>query len=180
MSFSDSSRRGDVHARQRHALVVADGTTLGDRADHVVAVDVLHDQPDLAVVDQHPVARGGIGSQLLVGGRHPVVVAGAVLDGDTHRFAVRPVGGAVGETPQSDLGALKVGEHTDCSPGGVRGAAHPLVGRLVVFVSTVAEVQAGHVHARVDQCPDHLRGVGRRTKSADDLSASIHGASIVE
>lgn len=49
----------------------------------------------------------------------------------------------------------------------------------MIGMSTVAEVQAGHIHTRIDQCPDHLRGVGRRTKSADDLPASIHKASIV-
>ena len=50
-------RHRHVHARQRHALVVADRSALGDRADHVVAVDLLDDQTDVSVVDENPVAR---------------------------------------------------------------------------------------------------------------------------
>ena len=60
MSFSDSGGRRDVHAGQRHALVVADRAALGDRADHVVAIDVVDDQTDVAVVDQDPVSGGGV------------------------------------------------------------------------------------------------------------------------
>ena len=165
---------GNVHARQRQPLVVADRTALGDGADHVVSVDVLDDQTDVAVVDQQPVSRRGVVGELLVGGRHPVVGAFAVIDGDADGFTVRPEGGTVGEPAESDLGALQVGEDADGVPGDVGGGADPLVVGLVVGVVAVAEVQSCDVHPGLDQCPDRLVGGGGGAERTDDLSASIH------
>ena len=165
---------GHVHAGQRQALVVADRATLGDRADDVVSVDVLDDETDVAVVDQQPVARRGVLGELLVGGRHPVVGAFAIIDGDADGFTVGPEGRAVGEPAEADLGALQVGEDADGASGHVGGGAYPLVVGLVIGVVAVAEVQPCDVHPGLDQGPDGLVAGGGRAERTDDLSASIH------
>ena len=116
----------------------------------------------------------GVVGELLVGGRHPVVGAFAVIDGDADGFAVGPERGTVGEPAESDLGALQVGEDADGVSGHVGGGADPLVVGLVVGVVAVAEVQSCDVHPGLHQCPDGLVGGGGRAERTDDLSASIH------
>ena len=167
-------RRRDTHPGQRHSLVVADRAALSNPAHDVVAVDVIDHQTDVAVVDQNTVTGQRILGQLLVGGRHPVVVAGAIRNCDPHQFAVSPVRRAVSETAEPDLGALEVGEHADGTPSGVRGGPHPVVGRFVVAVVAMAEVHSGDVHSGFDQRQDRLIRAGGRTESTDDLSASCH------
>ena len=104
------------------------------------------------------------------------MVALAVLDGDPHRLAVRPVGGAVGEPAEPDLGALQVGEDADGAPGHIGGRPDALVGGLVIGVFAVAEVEPSDVHSGLDQSPDRLVSGGRRAEGTDDLSASSHVA----
>ena len=77
---------------------------------HVVAVDAGDDEPDLAVVDQQPVAGAGVLGEALVGGGHPVPGADDVVDGDGDLVTGGPVVGAVGEPAEPDLGALQVGQ----------------------------------------------------------------------
>lgn len=136
---------------------------------------MLDDQPDVAVVDEHPVTGPGVLSQPLVGGRHPVVGALDVLDGDPHRLAVLPDGRAVGETTEPDFRSLQVGEDADGVPGAVRRHPDPLVIGLVIGVVTVAEIEPGDVHAGLDEFADRLLRGGRRSQRTDDLSASTHG-----
>ena len=167
-------RHRHVHAGQRQTLVVGDRAALGDRAHHVVSVDPFDDQHHLAVVDEQAVPRRGVVGELLVRGGHPVVGALAVLDGDAHGVAALPERMAGSEPAEPDLRALQIGEDADRPAGDVGCGAHAVVGRLVVGVVAVAEVQARDVHAGLDQCPDHLVGVGGRAEGADDLSASIH------
>src|SRR6185436_4883603 len=104
---------GDVHPRQRHALVVADLAALGDGADHVVAVDALDGQADVAVVDEDAVTGRGVLGQPLVRGRHAIVRALDVVDGDPHHLAYRPEGRAVGESAEPDLRTLEIGHDAD-------------------------------------------------------------------
>jgi len=116
----------------------------------------------------------GVLGQALVGRRHPIVGAFAIIHGDADGFTVRPERGTVGEAAESDLGALQVGEHTDGAPGVVGGGADPLVVGLVVGVRAVAEVQSCDVHPGFHQCPDGLVGGGGGAERTDDLSASSH------
>ena len=167
----------DVHAGQRHTFVIADRPTLGDRADDVVAVDLLDDQTDVAVVDQDPVSGFRVPGKLLVGRRHPVVGALAVIHRDPHGLAVCPIGGAGGEPSEPDLGTLQVGEDAHRMPGHIGGRADAFVGGFVIGVVTVAEVQPRDIHAGLDQCLDGLVGGCGRAEGTDDLSASSHVAS---
>ena len=172
-------RNRDRDSGQRQALVVADHAALGDVADDVGAVlDRDRDQRDVAVVDQQPVARADVVGQLLVGGRHPVVVAGDVLDGDPDPLAGRPLDRAVGEPAEPDLGALQVGQHGDVAPGQLGGPAHLAEAPAVLLVLAVAEVEPGDVHARVDEGAQPLEAVGGRTQGADDLRAACHMTSV--
>src|SRR5690606_19861154 len=131
-------------------------------------------ESDLAVVDQQPVALLGVVGQALVGGRHPVVGADDVLDGDAHGVAGAPLDRAAGERTETDLRALQVGEDAD-GPAGVGGRrAYELVDLLVVVVVAVAEVHAGDVHPRFDEVTDLLRRRGRGAQGAYDLRSSAH------
>jgi hypothetical protein len=115
-------RHRDVHPGQRQALVVADRSALGDRADHVGSIDVRHDQSNLAVVDQQPVPGCRVLVQPLVRGAHPVVVADDVLHRDPHGLAGLPPGGSLGEPSQPDLGTLEIGQDPDGPGRGVEAA----------------------------------------------------------
>ncbi len=169
-------RHGHVHPGQRQALVVADRAALGDPADHVVALDGDDPQADLAVVDQQPVVRAGVGGEALVRGGDPVVGAGHVVDGDPHLLAGAPLQRArAGREPaQPDLRPLQVGEDPDGVALGVRGRADHVVHPLVVFTVAVAEVQPRDVHAGLDQLADPVRGGRGRPERTDDLCASTH------
>ena len=114
--FQRELQIGDVLLRQRRhrephpghgeALVIAHRAALGDGAHHVAAGDVLDDQRDLSVVDQQPVSWLGVGGELLVGRRNPVVGAFALIHRDADAFAVGPLRLALGEPAQTDLGSL--------------------------------------------------------------------------
>ena len=171
-------RNRDCHARHRQPFVVADGSALGDGAHHVGSVDVLNDQSDLAVVDQQSVTGSSVARQLLVGGGDPIVGAFALLDGDANRLAVGPERFSVGESAQADLRSLQVGQYSDGTAGGFRGATYPPIGGLVVGIVAVAEVQAGDIHSRLDQGFHHVVGAGGRAEGTDDLAAPRHEGSI--
>ncbi len=145
-------RHADVDAGQRQALVVADDAALSDVADDVGAVlDAHRDEGDVAVVDEQPIARAYVGGQVLVGGRDPVMVAGAILDGDPYPLTGAPLDRAVGEAREPDLGPLQVGQHGQVAPGQFGGGPHLLEPPTMVGVLPVAEVQPGHVHPGVDE-----------------------------
>ena len=138
---------------------------------------MLDDQADVSVIDQQAIAGCGVPCEILVGGRHPVVSAFAVVDGDAHRLAVGPICGSPGEPPEPDLRTLQIGKDADRSPGDVGCRANPLVAGLVIRILAVAEIEPRHVHASLNQRPDNVVFTGRRTESADDLSASSHDVS---
>ena len=170
------AQRGDrdVHARQGHALVVGDGTALGHDALDVVTVDVFDGQSDVAVVDEEAVSRAGVVRQPLVGGRDAILGALHLGDGDDDTVALLPLVPALEEAAESDLGALQVREDTDGPAGLVGGLADPSVVGLVVGVLSVAEVEAGDIHARVDQLSDSFLRRDGGTQGADDLGTTIH------
>ena len=165
---------GDVHAGQRDALVVGHLTTFDDLADDVVAVDLDTHEADLAVVDQEPVSGPGVLGEVLVGGGHAVVGADNVVDGDPHRFTGGPHLRAVREPAETDLRPLQVGEDTDGAPGGVGRFAYPPVVLFMVWVVTVREIEAGDVHARVNQGFDPFFARDGRSEGAYNLGSSIH------
>ena len=170
------AHRGDADrdVGQRDALVVADRAALDDQAADVVALDRGDLDGDLAVVDQQPVADLDLLRQLLVGAGDPVGGAEDVVAGDGDQVTGAPLVRPVGELAEPDLRPLQVGEDGDGAAGLLGGVAHEVVHLLVVLVAAVAEVQSGHVHARLDQAEHALGGSGGGPHGADDLYAACH------
>ena len=75
MSFSDSAGTDTFMPGSEMPLLLLTGPPSVTVQTHVVAVDAVDDEADLAVVDEQPVAGLGVVGELLVGGRHPVVGA---------------------------------------------------------------------------------------------------------
>ena len=73
---------------------------------HIVAVDFFADERHLAVVNQQPVAGLGILGKMLVGGRHTIMGAFNIIDGDTDLFPIGPEGSPLDEPAEANLGAL--------------------------------------------------------------------------
>jgi len=117
---------------QRQALVVGDPAALGDVADHVPVLHGHHDEADVAVVDEQPVARAHVVGQPRVRRGHPLGRARHVLGGDRDPVAGAPQHRAVGERAEPDLRALQVGEHADRAADLVRGPPDQLVHPLVL------------------------------------------------
>ena len=174
MSFSDSAGADTFMPGSDMPLLLLTGPPSVTVHTTSLPSMLLDDQPDVAVVDQHPVTGRGVLGQPLVGGRHPVVGALAVVDRDPHGLAVGPVRGTGGEPSEADLRALQVGEDADGAPGHVGGGADALVVGFVVGVVAVAEVEPRDVHSGLDQRPDGLVSGGGRPERTDDLSASSH------
>jgi hypothetical protein len=102
------------------------------------------------------VAVTSVARQALVGGAAAVDVPGHVVDGDAEGGALDQHLLAAGEPAQPDLGALEVGEHADgATDAGGRGTDVREV-RFVVGVLAVAHVQAGDIHAGLDQLDEAL------------------------
>jgi hypothetical protein len=136
---------------QGQALVIGHRAAFGHLADHVGSADGDDHQPHVAVVDQQPVARRDVVGQPRVRRRHPPRGAGLVLGGDRDPVAGAPLDRAVGEPAEAHLRALQVGEQADRAAGPLGRRPHPLDRLLVFGVGAVAEVEPGHVHARLDQ-----------------------------
>ena len=151
-------------------------TPEGDVPAGDAAVDVIDDEADLAVVDEQAVARAGVGGEFGVGGGDPVMGSLAVRHGDAHGLAVGPHRLGLGEPAEPDLGSLQICENADGAAGGVGRRPHSPVGRFMIGVLAVAEVQSRHVHPGLDQGCDHLIRAGRRAEGADDLAAARHEA----
>ena len=169
-------RHRDVHPWQGHALVIGDRAALDDLADHVVILDSLADQRDLAVVDKQAVARLRVPGQALVGGGDAVVGALDVLHGDANGLAGRPVGLVLGEAAEADLRALQVGQDADRLPGFRRGVADPLVILLMISVFSVGKVQARDIHARVDQSANRILIGHSWAERTHDFCSSAHSS----
>src|SRR3954447_7913071 len=98
-------RPGLLHV-DRVALVVRNHTANKDLADDVGTFDVDDAQPDPAVVNEQRVAGLRVASQPLARGRHPLLGAGHLVDGDPHGVAWVPLDRPGGEPAQPDLRAL--------------------------------------------------------------------------
>ncbi len=70
--------------------------------------------------------------------------------------------GTVGEPSEPDLRALQVRQDGDIAAGGLSREANLVESASVLRMVAVAEVQAGDVHARLDERPGPLWCVGRR------------------
>ncbi len=167
-------RNVDGRAGQVDALVVGDDAALDDDRLHPGALDLGDLQLDVAVVDQDLVALGHVAGQALVGRPADRLVARDVLGGDGELVTAHQLHGTLGEGLQADLGALEVGEDPDGPAGLLGGGTDPVVPALVLGVRAVAEVEAGHVHAGLDQRDKLLVGVDRGAESTDDFRTA-HG-----
>ena len=167
-------RHADRDTGKVDPLVVADRPTLHHPGAHPRAVDLDHLELDLAVVDQDGVAGVAVTGQALVRRAALGHVPEDVLGRDGELRTVLEHDRPVGETPEADLRALEVGNdpHTRVQ---LRGRTpHIGVGLGVHGVLAVGHVQAGDIHARLDELPDLLVGGGGRTQGAHDLR-STHG-----
>src|SRR4029453_9434865 len=97
-----------------------------------------------------------------------------VITGDRDDVTALPLVRAVREAAEPDLRPLQVGEDRDGPIGLVRRGPDQLEHPAVVLVVAVAEVQPGHVHARLDEPAHALRGGGGGTHGAYDLGAPCH------
>lgn len=171
------AQRGHVDGRagQVDALVVGDDAALDDDRLHPRALDVQDLQLDVAVVDEDLVAARDVARQTLVRRAADRLVAGDVLGGDGELVTAHQLDRTLGEGLKADLRALEVGEDTDGPAGLLGGGPDPVVAALVLGVGAVAEVEAGHVHAGLDQRHEHFVGVDRGAESTDDFRTA-HGA----
>lgn len=135
-------------------------------------------QRDLAVVDEDVVAGADVGRQAAVRRAADLAVPfHSLLDADREGVVAFKEYGAFGEVAEADLRALKVGEGADAAAGLVGGLADVLVALVVFGVAAVAEVEAGDVHAGLDQGLDLVVRVGGGPEGADDL-CSAHVSSL--
>ena len=143
-------RQPQIDARQVHGLAFAQHAGVLHRAHHVVAVALVYGQLYLAVVEQHRSAGGHVGGKpgkalvdLARAARH----LGCLQDDAAARLQAH--GGAVFEQPGAYAAAAQL-DHDGC--GCAQLAAHFLqavqTGEVLGGVA-VAEVQPGHVHARL-------------------------------
>ncbi len=108
-------------------------------------------------------------------GRHDGGVAGHILGGHDEVRAWLQVHRPRGERSEPNLRPLQVDQNPDAPPAGIGGFANSEVGLSVVLVISVREVQTGHIHASIHQCPNLLGRGGRRAQRDHDFG-SAHGA----
>ena len=158
---------------------------LDDAPDHDVAartaaLDLLDAEPDEPVVDEHVVP--GLEHRPEHGRAHGQVVGlRRVLAGDHDRVAVRELEIGV-EIADAELRPLQVGDQRDRPPGRGLRLTDESRGPRVVVLRAVGEVEAGAVHAGLDQRGQDLRARRRRPDGRDDLRAAGvpgHGDSLV-
>ena len=107
-----------------------------------------------SVVDEDLVAGLHVTGQPVVRRRADAGVTGDVARGDGELVAHAQVGRTVGEPAQPDLGPLQVGEDADPTPCGVGSLADTAVALLLLGLGAVAHVEAGHIHAGIDELAD--------------------------
>jgi len=122
------------------------------------------------VIDQNPVAGVHIGGQRLV------------RDGDIARSG-RPLGyedeiltsrqhHGRGQFPDANARTLEVAEDRDRPPARRSHRPHPPDRRRLFRMRAVREIDAGHIHAGIDQSGEDLVRRAGRTQGAHDLGAS--------
>ena len=149
-------RHAHGHPGQVDALVVADRAALEHPGAHPGSVDLDHLELDLAVVDQHGVPGVAVVGQALVRGAALRHVAEDVLGRDRELSPIVQEDRAVGEPAEPDLGALQVGDDAHTAVELLGRTAHVGVGLRMHGVLAMGHVQAGDVHARLDELLDLL------------------------
>jgi hypothetical protein len=99
---------------------------------------------------------------MLICGRYAVVSTFELLDRDADPFARQPIDRTVGEASEPDLRALQVRQDSDIAAGGFSREANLVESAPMLRMIAVAEVQAGDIHARLDERPGSLWCIGRR------------------
>lgn len=99
------------------------------------------------------------------------------FDGDGEGVAAFKEYRAFVEASEADLRALKVGEDADAASVLVGGLAYAVVSLFVFGVGAVAEVEAGDVHSRPDQCRDLVVCVDGGAQGTNDF-CSAHGSTL--
>jgi hypothetical protein len=140
----------------------------------VFIADGEHPHRDRAIAELDPGTDGQVLEQRRVRHHDAMIVTRSVTAGELHELASREVDAAVGERTCPDLRAGQVGEDRDLAAtfGGHR--SDPFEDGEVPVEIAVAEVQAHHVGAGVDQPTDHLGGVARRSDGRHDLRSPGH------
>ena len=164
-------RDRERHAGDVHTLVRLDQPARDDLAVRSGAVDALHAQPDVTVVDEDLVA-GFEHRPEHVGRDREVVGAAGVLSRDHDLLAALEEGGSV-ELADPDLRALQVGDQRERAPDRCLHGAHAARAPLVLVVRPVGEVEPNSVHARVDERSERLLVVRRGADGGDDLRAAV-------
>ena len=121
---------------------------------------------DLAVVDQQPVARPARPAAArctCVETRSAVPSTSSVVMVTCRRSPARP--GPSANVPSRIFGPWRSASTPTARPVASDACADPAVGRVVVGVGAVAEVQPGDVHAGVDERADRASGDGRRDRA---------------
>src|SRR5690606_24670876 len=145
-----------------------------DAGDDARAVDLEDPHGDATVVDEDAVTGLAVARKAGVRRRGDLRSAGDVLGGDGEGLALVQLDLALDEPPEADLRALEVDEDGDGPAGGLGCGAHPVVHLRVLGGLAMAAVDPRHVHPRIDEGLDLVRGLGRRTDGAHDLR-STHG-----
>ena len=162
---------GDVDAGDVDTLALAQVAGVGEGAVDVGAVDGVDVELKQAIVDQDAVARLDlVGEVLEVEGETLMVADDVVISGDDGLVAGLEVNLlAVLEHAGADLGALGVEHDGDGDAKLGRDLADALDAGTVVIVGAVGEVEAGDVHAGLDELGEDGLVFGGRTHGADDL-----------
>ena len=167
-------RHADGDTGEVEPLVVRHAAALDDAGDDARARDVCHLERHSAVVDEDGVADSDVTRQAGVRRRDHVPITRHIVGRHREGVAHRQQHRTRGEAPQTDLGALQIDEDADRTSRDVARLTHPVVGRAVVVVTAVAEVEAGDIHAGLDKAQDLLVRTRRRPQGGDDLRAA-HG-----
>ena len=165
----------DVNVGDVDGLVVGEGAAVFHGADDLLAVNLLHQQIDEAVVHQDVVAGGDLLVEVQVGDGDLVGAALTVGGGEGKGVPLLELDAAVLKGLDADLGALGVqnGGHGETQL--VPDVAELLELGEVALVGAVGEVEAGGVHAREDELADHVLVVHSGTEGTDNLGLSHIG-----
>ena len=158
---------GQVDALVRLHLAADDDPTAG-----APLLDLLHGEPDEAVVDQDVVAR----PQHLAdhGRRDRQLAVQPMLLADDDDLLVLQQDARLVELADAELRALEVGDQRERLPGLLLDLAHDGRARRVVFVRAVREVEADRVDARLDELAHSL--VASTTPGRSSRRSSFAGA----
>mmetsp|Transcript_68685 Transcript_68685/g.196976 ORF Transcript_68685/g.196976 Transcript_68685/m.196976 type:complete len:582 (+) Transcript_68685:261-2006(+) len=172
------NRQLHLDSREVAILTLAQLAIVHDLSDHMVGAHRLYLQRQGAINAQYDVAWLDGGAQHVVRDCEAGAVAlEAVVSHELQVLALLEVdfvANAVPEEPSADLRALGVQHDGDMLAGpqlgGIADLGHGLAVHLVV---AVGEVEAGDVHASVNQLQQHVGLPAGRAHGADNLALAI-------